>query len=133
MDLPFGVSTFNGTVTAAGASQTTATLLNALTSVVTVATSGAGVQVRSTPAITQIVYNGSTVPVNVWPQVGMAIAPAALNVAISLQPGWSIGIVVASASQAFVVSTSFTLAGLSTTLPSVPGVLWNNGGVMSVS
>jgi hypothetical protein len=133
IDTPFGVSVLNMNMTATGSTQATAALLTALTSIVTTVPVGSGVQVLSAANYPQAIINAGANPLDIWPQHGMAISPSSVNTAISIAPGTSITIVVASSTQACVVSSSIVYAALSATLPSSSGVLWNNGGVLSIS
>ena len=100
---PIGMSVLNPAVTAAGATQATATQLDAFTSIVTTVSPGAGVQIVRPAKYRQIVVNLGANALNVWPRSNMALFPSATNVAVVVQPGMTLGLVVFNDQQAFCI------------------------------
>lgn len=90
-----------------GATQGTATALTSAVSIVSVASSGLGVEVPNITNTMLIVYNSDAAnSLNVWPLSGMSFGAAAANAAISLGAGRSFGIIITSPTTAIIVFNS---------------------------
>ena len=107
-EVPFGVSVLNAAVTAAGTTQATATPLNALTSIVTTVPANSGVTVIRPAKVWQVILNAGANPLNVYPLIGMALFPAATNTPIVLQPGRSLGLIVADDTVGYIIFNTTT-------------------------
>jgi hypothetical protein len=101
---PFGTAVVTEGFAAAGTTQATAPEITGLTTIVTSVPPGSGVQLLRAPYYKQTVVNAGANALNVWPRSGQQLFPtAAVNTAISIAPGRSLGVVVQDDGSAYVI------------------------------
>ena len=103
-DPPINTAVLNAAVTAAGTTQANATQLDALTSVVTTVATGSGMRIIRPAKYRQIIANYGASPLKVWPRQGQRIYPnAAADTPVTVQPGMTVGIIVADDASAHLI------------------------------
>jgi hypothetical protein len=96
-------------VAAVGSDQASAFQLSGSFSLISTGSSGAGVLLATTSGQLQIIFNATPTIKIVYPIAGMTIAPLATGAGLTLGSGLSVGIIVTSSTQAYLVfnTTSF--------------------------
>lgn len=119
-------------ISAAGTNQGSATLLTATFNVISTVASGTGVIL--TAGVRTIIMHRGANPLLVYPAVGGQLESLSTNAAFTLQKGQdAIFLYDPNTPTQGYVSCMWNLAALATSLPSTAGVMWNNGGVLSIS
>jgi hypothetical protein len=122
------------TVSAAGTSQGTATLLTTYNNIATTVASGTGVQIDSTQLVIHRVVNRGANPLLVYPPSGVQFETQSANAPITLPVGSTVEMVITSLTQAYIVGGHGAPQILMPTDPSAlgSGNLWRNGNVVSI-
>ena len=102
-NIPLGYSLFDSNITAAGSDQASATQLTGFMSIITSVPINGGVRIVPALRLMQIIFNAGLNSLSVYLQSGMAVYPYGVNVAATVQPGRSIGIVVQDATHAYLI------------------------------
>lgn len=130
----FVVSVMSTTVgvAAAGTTQGTATALSSTINIITTVAAGSGVILTS--GVRVIVLNRGANSLLIYPPVSGQLEALGTNAPFTLQAGADATILFdpANATQGY-VTTMINVSSLPTSLPSTSGVVWKNGGVLSVS
>lgn len=134
MDRDFVASVLSATVgiTAAGTNQATATPLTTYVNLITTVASGTGVIL--TAGVRALIMHRGANPLAVYPPVSGQLEALATNAPFMLQAGQDAYFLFDPNNPNHgYVSAMINIATLATSLPATAGVLWNNGGVLSVS
>lgn len=122
-----------GSVSAAGTNSGTATVLTSQTNVITTVASGTGVRLPA--GMRTVVMHRGVNTLAIYPPTGGQIEALGTDVAFSLQPGQDCSFVfpsTGSPTQGY-VSVFLNISALATSLPSVAGQIWNDGGLVAIS
>jgi hypothetical protein len=119
-------------ISAAGTTQSGATALTNLINIVSTVASGSGVVL--TTGLKAIIMNRGANALAVYPPSTGQLEALGTNVPYMLQPGQDATFLLdpANPNQGY-ITVSLNIKSLATSLPSTAGVLWNNGGVLSIS
>lgn len=128
------VSTLSATVgiAASGTTQGTAATMTSVMNVITTVASGSGVIL--TAGVRTMILNRGANPLLIYPPVGGQLEALGTNAAFTLQPGADATILFdpLNPTQGY-ISVLINAYSLSTNVPAVAGIVWNDSGVMSIS
>jgi hypothetical protein len=119
-------------VSAAGTTQASATVITSFISVITTVPASSGVILPS--GVRSLIMNRGVNSLFIYPPVGGTLESLAANAPFSLQPGADAIILFdPSHPNTGYVTTTINVSSLSTTEPTAPGIVWNDGGVIAIS